>query len=360
MEYKKIGEFMYSKERFEPIWNHYLEQHKIKKLLIEKYNTKQALIKALEKIQIPTEYINNEILLQFVITNFSNDIESFDFDLDIHGYLTNQPLTETNSFLQKQFNYLVEKYVEAISNNLYIQENDKFFSVSIINHDYDDTIDYNKDIYLQLEEMVKENYFRISEIDINEFIFDKESNLITIRSNNTLVRKYREKALIFVDSKTTENIYDTSCRMLADNQYTLNISKKNIEDFKSIIASNNNYTKIKSLTTIDKDLTFGKYIEKDKYTDYEDIIKLEYQITGFDFINYRQEDITNLDEKEFKEQYNDLYQEQIDYYRKHNIKEEDYIIKWEDLLSNSYSIVYEFSFEMLKKIDDKVIIKKYK
>lgn len=92
---------MYSKERFEPIWNHYLEQHKIKKLLIEKYNTKQALIKALEKIQIPTEYINNEILLQFVITNFSNDIESFDFDLDIHGYLTNQPLTETNSFFTK-------------------------------------------------------------------------------------------------------------------------------------------------------------------------------------------------------------------------------------------------------------------
>lgn len=335
---------IYDNEYYHSKWMRYLEIHKIKKILVSKYNTKQALIKALRKLGLSKEFSSNEVLLQFIVSELKNEMEPFSYDVssDSLEYFSKEDACEE---FASEFVDLVEEYVDLLREKIVVTKNGQQEKISILDMDFDTILEKNPEEYIR--NLIKSYYFRDHSLEFSAVSFDREQKTTTIMKNSSdFVSKNANYG--GWTSDTSILVYDQDNHMIEDSSYDYTDVKLDLDDIflaREKYYTSMNQTKVNKETQMLECQCDGNVVDTTG-------IKLEYDIHSIDFMSFIDETFENSEVEDCSDQKNELFASQIEFYQSRGIPKEDYWIDWKD--PKFYSMISDFSVVMMKSIDQRM------
>lgn len=347
MQLRTIGSI--NSQYYYKSWMEALKLMKKRKVLIHKYNGKQVLMEVLRRLNMDECFINNDVLLNYLVSHFSELLEKT--SIKFLGITDRYDLEEKMfSLLEAEYEESVQEYLEYFKKRFVVIENDQ--SIAILKIDWEEVGNQKgtnsfKSLFLLIKKRILNYYFLPHQFQVLGVSFNKQTKQTTnfdahyeLSFKNNLWR---------VHSGMTRETYDELFRMVVDETVHFDSVNFDIESLDSILDAI--YTEkitlsynLKQQNGINYSFNDGK--NKSFYEIEWDNI---YDKVVFNFIDWYQ--IVRDNDIYTQLNLEPLFLEQVEFYKSKNISEFDYIFDKSE--QDEYcSVVYDFSKKVLETVTD--------
>lgn len=297
----------------------------MKNTIYNEYNSKQALMRALQTLNIPTNLIQNETVLRSI--NLYNEV----LDYSSKDFPDSPSLAAKRlEFLNMELEQTVIDFIERLKNRIIVESDSNKSTMYLLDEKFDKNLKLNskKDLYAYIINMAQ-HFPRLS-FEITRITNHNQQNeTIVEHSKYDIFSEYAKDYMI--EGQQVRNIYDASNKIIREETSYYNDRDFDIKRLEEVFIKSYNYRNVLDFNHFNNTLTFT-HMNEDKTANF----KIENMKVNDNEVELDLEEVQKTIEKEDDEKKINWMVTQLN--------------NWQEK-RESFSIVYSFPLEELRFIN---------